>query len=275
MFTQDYSYFMREYQQHEETLQSEEGEEGSDSIEASGGTTRVASTATSNSGNSQPVSFSFGASAPAPATKPFAAFGGAAAAPPAGTFSFASTTAAPAAAAPSFSFGGAAPAAGASSAPSFSFGGPSSSSFTSASAPPAASDPDDPTSNPDDGKIDKIEQEENTDEEVLYELRAKHIKFEDGAWKKYGAGILRLYRHNVSGKHRIVICSAIGKVQFNVMVSKGMKFEKVIKNGNKGKAAYVKFFAMESQERGVENFMLQVKPKCVDKLHSTLEGMVA
>jgi len=123
--------------------------------------------------------------------------------------------------------------------------------------------------------VDKVEQEENADEEVLHEVRAKHIKFENNAWKKYGTGVLRLYRHNVTSKHRMVIRNEIGKVQFNVGVSRGMKFEKVVKDTKRGKNAFVKFYAVEDAGRGMESFMLQVKPESVDKLHETLEGMVA
>ena len=87
--------------------------------------------------------------------------------------------------------------------------------------------------------------------------------------------MLRLYRHKTTSKQRIVIRNEIGKVQFNVAVSKGMTFEKVINSTKKGKATFVKFLACEDPEKGLETFMIQVKPESVDKLHSTLEGMVA
>lgn len=286
----DYSQFLKEYQGYGEKLLLEQEEEddqvGSNNNE-NGGVSAV-SDGNSAKSNSQPASLSFGASAPAtsqPAASSFS-FGGTAAPPapppaaassfsfgesapaptPVGTFSFASKTSAPAAA-------------GASSAPSFSFGAssggaaPSSSASSFASSAPLNND--DPTSNPDDGKVEKIEAEENTEEEILYEVRAKHIKFVDSSWKKYGAGVLRLYKHKATGKHRMVIRNEIGKVQFNVGVSKGMTFEKIIKNTKKGKACFVKFVAVEDVSKGLESFMLQVKPDAVDKLHETLEGMVA
>lgn len=269
MVLQEFTPFLREYQEKGERLQLEDGERtnGIEASSAAGNSTVTTALSTSKE-NSQPASsWSFGgaAPAPAPAAKPFSMAASAPAAPPAGTFSFTSKPAA-------------GPANGASSAaPAFSFGGLSSSSSV-ASAPSATGsngNNDDPTSNPDDGKVDKVEQEENADEEVLHEVRAKHIKFENKAWKKYGTGVLRLYRHRVTSKHRMVIRNEIGKVQFNVGVSKGMKFEKVIKDTKKGKVAYVKFFAVEDASKGMENFMLQVKPEAVDKLHKTLEGMVA
>jgi len=256
MFATDYSHFLKEYQEHEETLQVEYGEE-SNAIEAA---TESAPTVTKI--NSQPAS-SWAAPDPSPAAKPFSM--GASAAPPAGTFSFASKPAA-------------APMGDAPAAPTFSFGATPSSSAGSAPSTATTSNGnnDEPISNPDNGNVvEKVEQEENTEEEILLEVRAKHIKSENGKWKKYGAGVLRLYRHKVTSKCRMVIRNEIGKVQFNVGVSNGMKFEKVIKDTKKGKAAFVKFGAVEDASKGLESFMLQVKPDCVDKLHKTLEGMVA
>ena len=248
-FTQNYSQFMKEYQEHEERLLLEDGEDttaiDTTSIHA---TSSVGLTSSSNNGNSQPASsFSFGTAAPAPS-------------PAAKPFSFAPKPA---------------------SKPTFSFGAPSSSSNGGSNAPSATSSSfgdnnnDDPTSNPDDGKVEKVEQENNADEEILYEVRAKHLKCANDGWKKYGAGVLRLYRHKVTSKQRMVKRNEIGKVQFNVGVSKGMKFEKVLKKTKKGEAAYVKFLAVEDASKGPENFMLQVKPEALDKFHEVLESMVA
>lgn len=266
MHTRDFTPFLEEYQRHEERLSLEAGtEENKAPVSAAGNSTVILASAPKE--NSQPTSsFSFGGAAPAPspAAKPSFSFGAsapAASSAPAGTFSFSSQPSA-------------APAAGASSAPKFSFGAPSSSSLASTATPAAASNNDDPTSNPDDGKIDKIEHEENADEETLHEVRAKRMTLENNQWKKYGTGVLRLYRHKVSSKHRMVIRNEIGKVQFNVGVSKGMKFEKVVKDSKKGKVAYIKFVAVEDVSKGMESFMLQVKPDCVDDLHKILNEIV-
>ena len=249
-FTQNYSQFMKEYQEHEERLLLEDGEEDTAAIDTTSipATSSGGLTSSSNNGNYQPASsFSFGTAAPAPS-------------PAAKPFSFAPKSAAK---------------------PTFSFGAPSSSSNGGSNAPSATSSSfgdnnnDDPTSNPDDGKVEKVEQENNADEEILYEVRAKHLKCANDGWKKFGAGVLRLYRHKVTSKQRMVKRNEIGKVQFNVGVSKGMKFEKVLKKTKKGEAAYVKFFAVEDASKGPENFMLQVKPDCLDTLHQVLESMVA
>ena len=199
---------------------------------------------------------------PAAATKPF-------------SFTAAkqsSSAPAPAPAALSFSFGGSSATSTAKSASLFS--APTPVNTTQATTTAAASNDDDPTSNPDDGKIEKIESEENTEEDTLYEVRAKHMKIENGAWKKYGTGVLRVYKHKQTSKHRVVIRNSIGKVQFNVGLSKGMKFEKVIKDGKKGKSTFVSFGAVEDVAKGMESFMIQVKPESVDALHDALSKTV-
>ena len=259
----DYSVFMKEYQTHSQALKDMENEEAEDgeSNTAVGNSAANLSAPNSNSQSALPFSFgggTFTAAAPSAASP--------AAAPPTSMFSFTSkqqASAAPAAPpALSFSFGGAATASTATAKSASLFSAPSSTS---------ASNDDDPTSNPDDGKIEKIEQEANTQETVLLEVRAKHLKLEKkGGWKKFGAGVLRVYKHNETSKHRVVIRNEIGKVQFNVGISKGMKFDKVIKDGKKGKAAYVKFCAVEDASKGLESFMIQLKPESVDKLHDTL-----
>ena len=213
----DYSVFMKEYQTHSQALKdmdNEEEEDGESNTAVGNSTANLSGTTSAPAPSVKP--FSFTAAAPSAASPP-------AAAAPASMFSFTSkqqASAEPAAPpALSFSFGGAATSSTAKSASLFS--APSSTS---------ASNDDDPTSNPDDGKIEKIEQEANTQETVLLEVRAKHLKLEKkGGWKKFGAGVLRVYKHNETSKHRVVIRNEIGKVQFNVGISKGMKFDKVIK----------------------------------------------
>jgi hypothetical protein len=291
--TCEYSQFMKEYLQHEKNIEYEIENEAPavDRVFA-------ANLATVSIGDTQPASsvWSFGGVAPPPATKPFSFPATGAPAPAAATskpapFSFgAISSAAPAPAPvsvgvlPSAAPAAASLSAGASSStskpPPISFGAPPSATPTFTSAQTTTSgdrnnNEEDPTSNPDDGKVDKVEQEENTEEEILYQVRAKHMKFENKTWKKFGAGILRLYRHKTTSKHRMVIRNEIGKVQFNVGVSKGMAFEKIIKDGKQGKATFAKFFAVEDASKGPEAFMLQVKPDCLDKLHETLTMMVA
>lgn len=269
----DYSSWMKQYLAHAASLREMEDEDGEDEDASNDDDTAGNSSATSNSNSKPAPSFSFGAPAPAPATGNSG-------------FSFGGTAPAPAAAAAKpFSFTAKQPEGAAPAPPpslSFSFGGaskPSASLFPpSSGAPPAAAasndnngnNDDDPTSNPDDGKIDKIEQEENTEETVLHEVRAKHVKMENGAWKKYGTGVLRVYKHNQTMKHRMVIRNEIGKVQFNVAIYDGMKFDKVIKDTKKGKSTYVSFSAVEDSEKGLESFMIQVKAEYLDKLFDAL-----
>jgi len=255
-YTSDYSCFMKQYQEHVEQLDSEM--ENNDetlsntSTSTANGATTTMTTLSSMEGIAPPME------APSiPSTKPFSfgtTLGG-------GTTATSSST--------STSWAVSKPA------PSFSFGGPPQTAPISHNAVGADNDDDDPTSNPDDGKIDAVLQEENSDEVVLHHVRAKHMKYQDKQWKKYGAGMLRCYRHKISNKHRLVIRNEIGKVQFNVGVSKGMMFDKVTKDGKKGKTAFVKFMAVEDASKGPEQFMLQVKPECLDSLHDILKSMAA
>ena len=100
------------------------------------------------------------------------------------------------------------------------------------------------------------------------------MKIENGGWKKYGTGVLRVYKHKQTSKHRVVIRNSIGNVQFNVAISKGMKCDKVIKDGKKGKSTFVSFGAVEDVAKGMESFMIQVKPESVDALHDALSKTV-
>lgn len=164
---------------------------------------------------------------------------------------------------------GAAPSASAK--PAFSFAAPSSS--TDASSTEKAFNDRSEQGPGGTSKPDKAKQVKNVEEETLYEVRAKHLKAVDNDWIKHGAGVLRLLRHRQTSKCRIVIRNpATGKVQFNVGILKGMAFQKVIKETDKGKSAYVRFGAVEGGSK-METFMLQVKHECADKLHETLEGM--
>jgi hypothetical protein len=242
--------------------------------------TESSSHAVAPAASSPAPAFSFGAPAQASTAKneaPKPLFGGSSAPAPAApstSFSFggapsATTTAPPPAGSFSFGFGAPTPTPAAPK-QSFSFGSipPPSNPTTSNNS---TNDDDDPTANPDDGKIEKVEQEKNEEEHVLCEIRAKPMKVVDGDFKKYGSGVCRLYKHKITKKHRIVMRNAIGKVQFNVSVSAQMKpFHKELKNGKKGQLAYIKFSGIESADEGVRLMMLIVSPADVDDFHRTL-----
>jgi hypothetical protein len=275
-YTSDYSCFMKQYQEYVEQLESEMENDETLSNTTTTTTTTIAPANGVTTTTTMPTLSSMEGIAPPlapssliPSTKPLFSFGTtlAGGGGGGGTIATPTTTSAPAS---SWTV--------TKSAPSFSFGGPPQTAPISHNAVGANNnddDDDDPTSNPDDGKIDTVIQEENTDEVVLHYVRAKHMKYEDKQWKKYGAGMLRCYRHKISNKHRLVIRNEIGKVQFNVGVSRGMMFDKIAKDGKKGKTAFVKFMAVEDASKGPEQFMLQVKPECLDSLHDVLKSMAA
>ena len=76
----------------------------------------------------------------------------------------------------------------------------------------------------------KLETEENAEEDILYTVKAKYYRLSAGSeegWKDRGVGTLKLYRHKVTGKTRMVMRNSIGKVGLNASVSTGMEFERM------------------------------------------------
>jgi hypothetical protein len=175
-----------------------------------------------------------------------------------------------------FSFtGGSATAPALAPAPSFSFGAqPATTSTGGGSNNASANNEDDPTFNPDDGKLE-VGQEENKDEETLYEVRARLIKLIDGTWNKSCTGPCRLYRNTLTDKKRMVLRNDVGKVMLNVSVGKGMPFKKVSQKTKKGEVWHVSFIAVEEEGEGAKQIMLNVKKEDIDKFHEKLESMAA
>jgi hypothetical protein len=271
----DYSGFLKEYLKHAEKIQEEYEaaveEEDRLSNESKPAASSVTSEGTSTSNQPQPASSSwslFGATAPAAAPSSTDR--------PSVPFSFSATG--PSSSTPSFSFGATTSAVSTnSSAPTFSFGATTSAPSTTSAhgGDEENEEDDDPTANPDDGEVEFVERAENTEEEVLYEVRAIPLKKENNEWKKRATGALRVYRHKITRTHRMAVRNEYGKVHFNVAVSSGMKFEKVEKNGKGGKkVTYVRFLAVEEESKGGELFMLQVKPESLDEFHYLLTSLV-
>lgn len=116
-------------------------------------------------------------------------------------------------------------------------------------------------------KPEKAAEEQNTEEDCLYQVRSKYYKLISGQWKDFSSGPLRVYQHKTHPtKKRMVLRNDTGKVQLNVSITKGMRFEKVIQK-TKG---FVRFIAIQDENVGVEKFMLAVKVQNVDQLHQTL-----
>ena len=192
-------------------------------------------------------------------------------------FSFAPSSAPPPSSkGTTFSFTGGsvpAPTAASSSKPSFSFGAQPAAPSGGNSGNPITNE-DDPTSNPDDGKLD-IGKEENEDEKILYEVRARLIKLVEGNWNKLGVGVLRLYSNKKTQKKRMVLRNEVGKVMFNVAIGKGMQFKKSSQKTKKGEVWHVGFMAVEDAKEGPKQVMLNVKKEVVDEFHEKLEEVAA
>jgi len=117
----------------------------------------------------------------------------------------------------------------------------------------------------------EVSREENTEEDCVYEIRAKYAKLVDKEWKAYSAGVLRLYRHKTKGSRRLVIRNEVGKVQLNLTVQPGMKFTKK-ESKTTGR---VFFSSVQDEQVGVEPFALIVKSSYLSELHEKLEQLAA
>ncbi|GMI07766.1 hypothetical protein TrLO_g11550 [Triparma laevis f. longispina] len=171
-----------------------------------------------------------------------------------------------------FNFGGGssiAPAPALTSAPSFSFSGGATTAPAPANANANASAP--PAEDGDSFPVEKpaeLEKEENTEEDLLLEVKAKYYRLKTGeGWKDRGVGNAKLYRHKTTSKCRLVMRNSIGKVGLNTSINAAsQKFEKL-----GGKQSSCKFIIQDDE--GMAQIMLKVKPENLDKLHSTLEAM--
>ena len=66
----------------------------------------------------------------------------------------------------------------------------------------------------------------------------------------------------------MVLRNDIGKVMFNVAVSKGMVFNKQVQQSKKGKKCYVAFGAIEDESEGFKNFMFNVAASDLDTFYN-------
>jgi len=110
-----------------------------------------------------------------------------------------------------------------------------------------------------------LKNDEDTDE-VLHEVACKLFRFDkDGnEWKESGKGTLRITKDIETKKRRILIRNVMGKVTLNSPFYKGMKFEKMGKNG-------IRFTAVAGANSELKTVMTRLKVEDVD---STLKSLV-
>ncbi|EJK51690.1 hypothetical protein THAOC_29117 [Thalassiosira oceanica] len=220
----DYSPIMQEYLERVRKIEEGDDEQGavsSNSTTFSFGKGQAPSASTISAA----PAFSFGGSAASAPTKTAAFSVGTKATETSAAKPFASFGAAPASSGTTFSFTGSGKTAPPATTPksAFSFGAAPSGVGTSANA--AAANEDDPTSNPDDGKIN-VGTEVNTEDDILYELKKTSLQKKIGEeWKRI-SGTMRIYRNKANAKCKLVIRDDSGKVLFNVALSQGMGFQK-------------------------------------------------
>ena len=176
--------------------------------------------------------------------------------------SFSAATAKSSTGPPEFSFG-TSTAKSYSGPPEFSFGKPTAQAIGTPTPQPQGDDEDAfPTE-----EKEKVEREKNTDEDIVYECRAKLFKWNDGKWQAGDVGALRVMKHKTKDSCRIVLRSELGHVRMNESIGKSMSFEKDI--NPKKSTGTIKFRGMGGM------FLLKTKIECVNKLHATLEEITA
>ena len=172
----------------------------------------------------------------------------------------------------------------------FSFGKPITNDKVNASAPPqfkgfsfpsTIPPPPAPTStlnnttNDSDDGFPKEKTEEaltdasNTDETVIYSVKGKYYKYSENKWTDHGGGKIQLYEHKENKKKRLVMRTLVGKVQLNVSIGKGMKFDKAVKKTS----GSVRFMAMLEAGQSPKLVMLKVALSNIEPFHQKLEEM--
>ena len=156
-------------------------------------------------------------------------------------------------------------------------------------APPAVTPPPPPTTTTnnqsDDNEDDMMPREEPTKVEILvdpdwtenFQFPAQYYKLvTNGGWKSYCQGDIKVESNKRNASKRMIMRDAIGKVQLNLSLSKGMDFKPVRKQTKKaGGKAFIQFVALQDATVGTESFMYQVKPDVLDEVASKLNSMVS
>ena len=101
------------------------------------------------------------------------------------------------------------------------------------------------------------------------------------AWIKSDVGTLRIYLRKATGKTRLVQRNRAGTVKLNVAIANGMYCLDKVRVAVRRKVRkpkvveVIQFYAVADDERGVECFMLKVKPEKLDILYEKLKEMGA
>ena len=106
--------------------------------------------------------------------------------------------------------------------PEFSFGKPTAQTISTPTPQPQG---DDEVAFPAEEK-EKVDREKYTDEDIVYECRAKRFKWNDGKWQAGDVGALRVMKHKTKVSCRIVLRSELGHVRMNESTGRSMSFEK-------------------------------------------------
>jgi len=109
----------------------------------------------------------------------------------------------------------------------------------------------------------------DTDEVLLIKMRATLLARVDQGWAKKAKGTLHVYQAKSNSKKRwIVLKNNNNECILNLLVEQMLNLNKLVKQSNKGTAAYIKYSV--KKRNSTEPLLLQVMPETLDKLYSAL-----
>jgi hypothetical protein len=111
--------------------------------------------------------------------------------------------------------------------------------------------------------------------DVIYQFRTKYYKFdrEKQDFEGFAAGPLKLERNKTTGKARMVMWDPAGKVQLNLAIFGGMKFDSRVHP--KKKDRYWISFVAQGEQKQFERYMLLVVADCVEEAVAQLTKLAA
>jgi hypothetical protein len=154
--------------------------------------------------------------------------------------------------------------------------------FTSVSSAFSGTKPDGQCDKEDDGEDDeeggfpieepeKILRNESDKSEIIYEVKCKLYRFnqtDNKEWKDAGGGNMRIIKDAETNKQQLLVRNDMGKITLNCNFYKGMKFDKLGKNG-------IKFLAVIDESNDLKMLLIKVNIEQLDSAISKLNAAVA
>jgi hypothetical protein len=117
---------------------------------------------------------------------------------------------------------------------------------------------------------EKILRNEADKSEIMYEVKCKLFRFNktDKEWKDAGGGNMRIIKDAESNKQQLLVRNDMGKITLNCNFYKGMKFDRLGKNG-------IKFLAVVDESNELKMIMIKVNIEQLENAISKLNAAVA